>query len=497
MYTSPPSRQRPITVATLLLLGACATFAVMNSYDADHTAVHRYEEMKEVANPATTTMTQDTNNDELVEIQSEDDIDHKRKAQQSALLGVGVHRVGKSDSLNSWMHAKAQAAKVSHAAKKLKKTAKKANKLLEKKHDSDLKRRKRKSKAQKRKDHKKHQKLRRKAAKATANAVQTALKHAMRGLPGFAAKAAKRSAEKVVKADKKKKAKAEAAEAIATKKEGQLQKMVDRLGFLRRHIRGIQEKEVKVRLKAKIRARKYAKNVENHVKRARQHFQAMRRLLLEFQKAVKLTAKDKVRIAKLFATLRALRKDIKKSKAKLVKMKTKKHKERRHKRRAKAKMRATRRRVKSHYKKLIATLRRQIAQEKARKLRPDRNGQLRLNALNVKSQMLVVKLSDRMKYIRSLKRKLSKYNARDKVAQKKAKKRKIVLQVAQSAYDHLSKAEKRLEKIVEMNKARDKIKSLKGAGLSFTKKLARDVHNSVTAAIKKSKQKQKKHWKRH
>merc|ERR1719399_172267 len=118
-------------------------------------------------------------------------------------------------------------------------------------------------------------------------------------------------------------------------------------------------------------------------------------------------------------------------------------------------MRKSRRHLKRHYKTLLAALRRQISREKARKSRPDRNGQLRLNQLNVKSQTLVVKLSDRMQIIRGLKRRLAKQRARDKTEKLKSKKRKQVLQVAQSAYNHLDKAVARLRKIVAMNKARD------------------------------------------
>merc|ERR1712080_762246 len=120
----------------------------MNSYDAGRTAaVGRWEEVKETANPApTTTMTQVTSNDELVEMQSDDAdisaIDHKQKTEESALRHVGVATVSKSDSLSSWMNAKAQATKVSHAAKKLKTSAKKASKLLRKKKVSDLKKQK-------------------------------------------------------------------------------------------------------------------------------------------------------------------------------------------------------------------------------------------------------------------------------------------------------------------------------------------------------------------
>lgn len=502
MYDAPPSPKRGITLA-MILLGACAIFAVMNSFDAGHTAavVGPWEEVKETPNPApTTTMTQVTSNDEIEEMESDDAdisaIDQKQKAEETALKHVGVATVSKSDSLSAWMNAKTQATKVSHAAKKLKKSAKKASKLLHKKRAADRKQQKRSTKAQKQKKHKRHQKLRKAAAKATAQAVQKALKRAWHGVGHLASKAATRAAKSVVRADKKKKAKAEAVEAIATKKEGEVQKLVDRLGSLRRQIRSIQMREVKVRQKAKIRAHKYALDVENHVKRARQHFEAMRRLLKEFQKAVKVTSEDKVHIARLFATLKVLRKRVKLSKDKLAKLASKKHRERRHKRRAKAQMRKSRRHLKRHYKTLLAALRRQISREKARKSRPDRNGQLRLNQLNVKSQTLVVKLSDRMQIIRGLKRRLAKQRARDKTEKLKSKKRKQVLQVAQSAYNHLDKAVARLRKIVAMNKARDKIKSVKGAGLAFTKSLLRAVHKSVKKAIKKSKHQQLKHYSR-
>jgi hypothetical protein len=277
------------------------------------------------------------------------------------------------------------------------------------------------------------------------------------------------------------------AERIAEVKEGKLQHMVDRLSSLRRRIRSIQLKEIRVRRKAKERAKKYAKNVASHVVRAKKHFEAMRRLLMQFRKAVADTKRDKASIRRMVATLAVLHKHIKKAEADLAREEANKRKERRSKRRAKQAFSAKRRRTKHRYKKLIHQLRMQIKEEKYRKSRPDRNGQLKLNNLNVKSQTLMVKLNENMKEIRELRKRLKKARGENKAMALKAHKRKIVLKVAQSAYRHLNNAVKRLKKIVLLNKEHDKVISEKPVGLSFTKKLLHTVGKSVKKAVKKAK----------
>merc|ERR1711977_302995 len=128
-----------------------------------------------------------------------------------------------------------------------------------------------------------------------------------------------------------------------------------------------------------------------------------------------------------------------------------------------------------------------LTHKKFRKSRPDRNGQARLNALNVRSQTLVVKLNENMREIKELQRHLHKAKKENKTMAKKAHKRKVVLKVAQSAYRHLSHAVKRLKKIVMLNKQRDRVISERPVGLGFTKKLLHTVGKSVKKAVKKAK----------
>merc|ERR1712036_190111 len=378
----------------------------------------------------------------------------------------------------------------------LKKTASKANNDLKKKQQLARKSKKKQAAKMGKLTHKKHVKLRRAAAHATAKAVRKAMKNVMGGVNSLAAKAATNAAKSVVIADQKKKAAAEKAERIAEVKEGRLQHMVDRLGFLRRRIRKIQLKEIKVRRKAKEKAQKYAKNVASHVVRAKKHFEAMRRLLKQFRKAVADTKRDKASIRRMVATLAVLHKHIKKAAADLQNQVRIRHKEKRQKRRAHEKFAQKRRRTKRRYKKLIHQLRMQIKEEKYRNSRPDRNGQLRLNNLNVKSQTLLVKLNENMKEIAELKKRLKKARAENGVMAKKAHKRKIVLKVAQSAYRHLNNAVKRLKKIVLLNKEHDKVISEKPVGLDFTKKLLHTVGKSVKKAVKKAKKAGIKHLKK-
>lgn len=263
--------------------------------------------------------------------------------------------------------------------------------------------------------------------------------------------------------------------------------MVDRLCFLRRSIAHIQLKEIKVRRKAKEKAQKYAKNVASHVVRAKKHFEAMRRLLMQFQKAVQDTKRDRASIRNMLATFAVLRKHIKNAEGQLANENAKRHKELRQKRRIKRRFASERRRQKRRYLKLIRALKQQIKEEKYRKSRPDRNGQARLNALNVRSQTLVVKLNENMREIKELQRRLSKAKHENKKMATKAHKRKVVLKVAQSAYRHLSHAVKRLKKIVMLNKQRDRVISERPVGLGFTMKLLNTVGKSVKNAVKKAK----------
>jgi len=408
-------------------------------------------------------------------------------AQEDTLTEAPMAKVDHFDSMRAWATAKAQAKKVSHAAKRLKKTASKANNDLKKKQQLARKSKKKQAAKMGKLTHKKHVKLRRAAAHATAKAVRKAMKNVMGGVNTLAAKAATDAAKSVVIADQKKKAAAEKAERIAEVKEGRLQHMVDRLGFLRRRIRKIQLKEIKVRRKAKKKAQKYAKSVASHVVRAKKHFEAMRRLLMQLRKAVNATKRDQASINRMNATLAVLKKHIKTAEAQLANENAKRHKERRQKRRIKRRFASKRRRVKRRYLKLIRALKQQIKEEKYRKSRPDRNGQARLNALNVRSQTLVVKLNENMREIKELQRHLHKAKKENKTMAKKAHKRKVVLKVAQSAYRHLSHAVKRLKKIVMLNKQRDRVISERPVGLGFTKKLLHTVGKSVKKAVKKAK----------
>merc|ERR1712046_490325 len=114
------------------------------------------------------------------------------------------------------------------------------------------------------------------------------------------------------------------------------------------------------------------------------------------------------------------------------------------KRKESAVFRKKKRHSKHRYKLLIHKHKQEIKQLKYEKSRPDRNGQLQLNNLNVKSQTLMVKLNENMKEIKELEKRLKKARAANSVMTKKAHKRKIVLKVAQSAYRHLNNAVKRL-----------------------------------------------------
>lgn len=460
--SSNSQRRRAIAGSVVLLVGALAMIAVMTSSDADQSLSVARESADE------TTLTN----------------------------APAMAKVDHFDSMRAWATARTQARKVAHVAKRLKSSAIKDNKLLKKKRKDQKKKNGRAAKAKAGKDHKKHLKLRAKAAKKTADAVKKAMKNVMGGVNTLAAKAASNAAKHVVEADAKKKAAAEKAERIAEVKEGKLQHMVDRLSYLRRRIRSIQLKEIRVRRKAKERAKKYAKNVASHVVRAKKHFEAMRRLLMQFRKAVADTKRDKASIRRMVATLAVLHKHIKKAEADLAREEARKRKERRAKRRAKAAFASKRRRTKHRYKKLIHQLRMQIKEEKYRKSRPDRNGQLRLNNLNVKSQTLMVKLNENMKEIRELRLRLKKARGENKAMAQKAHKRKIVLKVAQSAYRHLNNAVKRLKKIVLLNKEHDKVISEKPVGLSFTKKLLHTVGKSVKKAVKKAKKAGIKHLKK-
>merc|ERR1711977_542254 len=280
---SQSHRRRAVAASGLLLLGALAMLAVMTTQDADQSAP--------VARMDVAT----------------DDME-----QEDTLTSAPMAKVDHFDSMRAWATAKAQAKKVSHAAKRLKKTASKANNDLKKKQQLARKSKKKQAAKMGKLTHKKHVKLRRAAAHATAKAVRKAMKNVMGGVNTLAAKAATDAAKSVVIADQKKKAAAEKAERIAEVKEGRLQHMVDRLGFLRRRIRKIQLKEIKVRRKAKENAQKYAKDVASHVVRAKKHFEAMRRLLMQFRKAVAATKRDRASISRMLATLAELRKDIKK-----------------------------------------------------------------------------------------------------------------------------------------------------------------------------------------
>merc|ERR1711977_771099 len=138
---SQSHRRRAVAASGLLLLGALAMLAVMTTQDADQSApVARM----------------DVAADEI--------------AQEDTLTEAPMAKVDHFDSMRAWATAKAQAKKVSHAAKRLKKTASKAN--------NDLKRLKAGGKKSKQAakmgklTHKKHVKLRRAAAHATAKAVR-------------------------------------------------------------------------------------------------------------------------------------------------------------------------------------------------------------------------------------------------------------------------------------------------------------------------------------
>jgi len=451
-------RRRAVAASGLLLLGALAMLAVMTTQDADQSAPVARMDV------------------------AADDME-----QEDTLTSAPMAKVDHFDSMRAWATASAQAKKVSHVAKRLKKSASKANRLLKKKQQLARKSKRKQAAKMGKITHKKHVKLREAAAQATAKAVRKAMKNVMGGVNSLAAKAATNAAKSVVIADQKKKAAAEKAERLAEVKEGRLQHMVDRLGFLRRRIRKIQLKEIKVRRKAKEKAQKYAKNVASHVVRAKKHFEAMRRLLMQFRKAVAATKRDRASIRRMVATLAVLRKHIKKAEGQLANENAKRHKERRQKRRIQRRFAGKRRREKRRYLKLIRALKQQIKEEKYRKSRPDRNGQARLNALNVKSQTLVVKLNENMREIKELQRRLSKAKHENKKMAKKAHKRKVVLKVAQSAYRHLSHAVKRLKKIVMLNKQRDRVISERPVGLRFTKKLLHTVGKSVKKAVKKAK----------
>jgi len=461
---STSHRQRAVAASALLLIGAVAMIAVMTSPDADQSAVER--------------------------------LSASSTSEESLTSAPVMAKVDHFDSMRAWATARSQAKQVAHVAKRLKSSATKANKLLKKKQKDAKKKLGKAAKKSQAHQHKKHVKLRKVAAQRTADAVKKAMKNVMGGVNSLAAKAATNAAKSVVEADAKKKAAAEKAERIAEVKEGKLQHMVDRLGYLRRRIRQIQLKEIDVRRKAKEKAKKYAKHVRDHVVRAKKHFEAMRRLLKQFRKAVADTKRDKASIRRMVATLAVLHKHIQKAAADLQKQVRIRHKEKRQKRRAHEQFAQKRRRTKRRYKKLIHQLRMQINEEKYRKNRPDRNGQLRLNNLNVKSQTLLVKLNENAKEIAALKKRLKKARAKNGVMAKKAHKRKIVLKVAQSAYRHLNNAVKRLKKIVLLNKEHDKVISEKPVGLDFTKKLLHTVGKSVKKAVKKAKKAGIKHLKK-
>merc|ERR1711964_599871 len=148
---------------------------------------------------------------------------------------------------------------------------------------------------------------------------------------------------------------------------------------------------------------------------------------------------------------------------------------------------------KRHYKKIIKYLRGEIRAERLRKNTPDKNGQARLNQLNIESQGLAIKIGGLEAEIRRLKRRLGKSRKKVVVAKTIADKRKKVLKVAHVAYKNLEKALRRLKKLALLNRGGQKVLKEPGTGLAFAKSLVKAVRRSVKKSAKKARKDGVKH----
>lgn len=397
------------------------------------------------------------------------------------------------DDVSTWAKAAKEAAADAHKAKSLKSSALKNIKMRKKAAKAQLKLRAAKQVVQGHQNHLKHHSLRNTAAKATGKAVRKAMAKMLGGVSHLATKAAALAASSVIASDKKRRHSAEKAERIATVTEGKLQKKIDDISRYRKEIRSIQLKEMRDNGKAKAKAFAYAQRVKNHVKRAKIHFLKMKELLAEYRAARARSLKDIAAIKRMLETIKKLKKALKQDAHKLHKEIHRGHKQKRQARREFKKLRKVKRKDSRHYLKIIKDLRAEIRAERLRKNTPDKNGQARLNQLNIESQGLAIKIGGLEAEIRRLKRRLTKSRKKVVVAKAIADKRKKVLKVAHKAYKNLEKALRRLKKLAMLNRGGQKVLKEPGTGLAFAKSLVKAVRRSVKKSAKKARKDGVKH----
>jgi len=297
-----------------------------------------------------------------------------------------------------------------------------------------------------------------------------------------------------VKAERLKQAQAEKAERKATVKEAKLQHAVDDIRRYRAQIRRIQLQQQKDHERAKAKAVVYAKKVTAKVSRAKVHFEQMRHLLAMFRAMVKKTKAEKKRVKRMAKTMNKLKHHLKKDARTFAKVHKKLTKEKHVIRRSHKKFKKKKRRLKRRMKKLVKAMQESITEEELAKNTPNKNGQLRLNQLNIRSQQLAIKISKMEADIRQLKKHIKKSHKKIHKAAKKASERAAVLKVAHAAYSKLSKAVARLKEVARAHSTH--IVKPKNSGVGFTKKILRDVKHVVKKAAKKGRKKSYKRFKK-
>jgi len=465
LITRHPQKRGAAVLLTLTILGAVAMVALVTLQDEPAGVVHADADVTSEAFGTAEALSQSMVRDAL---------------QKGSIAAAPV---GHSTSKNSWEQALRQASHASHAAKLLKTKVKSQEKAVRTEAKAAKAAEKNGAKANQSKD----KVLAKRAAKKTSDAVQKAMQSMMHGLSSKAIDAANKAAKQQVTIQKKKQSQAQAAEHAATVKEARLQHAVDNIKRYRHQIQRIQEREEKYHSRAKAKAALYAKKVADKVTRAKLHFQQMRALLAEYRRANQHTKAEVKRIKKLKKTMGKLKRHLKKAATKLASNHLKLTKEKRSKRRAKARFENKRRRLNRRMGKLIKALKDSIKAEEKRKNTPDKNGQLQLNQLNIRSQGLAIDISNYEQRIRRLQRHIRKTHRKILGVRKKAKKRAKVLKVAHAAYSQLSHAVQRLKAVAKAQS--DHIVKPRQTGMAFTKKILKQVQHKVKKTVKKAKKK--------
>lgn len=304
-----------------------------------------------------------------------------------------------------------------------------------------------------------------------------------------AAQAAQDEVQKLVTEAKEK----EETESHALKAEAEITHTLDAIKCLKNDLLDVQRREKEAAETAKAKAEAFVNIVQEHVKRAKDHFDNLHDTLDEYHKTSEKLKSETSQLVAMQAKAADIHQSLTASQGELDDSTTKFAQEREQLIQEKNDFKAQKMAILTKMDKLVDDMKHTIKDTAVRKATPHADAEAQLNSLNVQIQQKTLKITALSSEIHQTKIQLDDAQEKEEELQASKDKRIAVLQLANTAYEKLQKSVATLQRIVAAKDITTAVQQPTAHGVQFTKDLASSIASTMKDAVKESSDEALKH----